>query len=66
MKKIHVKSQKKNTASSSSSRHTHEARRITLGIALVLLGVLTVLNLLVMHRPGEVVPVQSADRYQPK
>jgi hypothetical protein len=56
MKKIHVK---RRTAD-------HDTRRIMIGIALVLLGVLTVLNLLILSNPFKAVPAQGAGMYQTK
>lgn len=59
MKKIHVK--KKAASKPSSYVHTHRERAITFGLALVLLGVLTVLMLLCMNQTNPPVPVQGAE-----
>lgn len=61
MKKIRISS-KKSTAA--KHNNDHYARRVTFGIALVLLGVLTVLNMLVMYKPRPVDALQGADMYQ--
>lgn len=62
MKKLHVP--KKKAGTSLTRNDIHNSRRITLGIALVLLGVLVVINLLSMSGPYRAVPVQGADRIQ--
>lgn len=62
MKKLHVPKKKSSALSNYSA--DHNTRRITLGIALVLLGVLVVINLLTMSGPYKAVPVQGADRIQ--
>lgn len=58
MKKLRVPKKK----SAATYRHaSHQDRRVTLGIALVLLGVLIVINLLTMSLSYNVEPVQGAD-----
>lgn len=57
---IHMK---KSVVKKHAHVHTHQSRRIAIGIALVLLGVLTVINLLTMSHSYNVVPVQGADAY---
>lgn len=59
MKKLRVP--KKKTGASVHHRMSHESRRITMGVALVLLGVLIVLNLLAVSHSYQTNPVQGTD-----
>jgi hypothetical protein len=59
MKRIRLK--KKSAPKVASYVHSHRERKITFGLALVLLGVLTVLMLISMNHANPPVPVQGAE-----